>query len=850
MDKGFCLRVLFLFLASASFCCSERNVSGSAGDGNLTDAATVGPRFDAGPSGDSGFEFSCSPTESACRCCAASGACACNFESGWSLIAGGGQAVATDVVKGATLLPLRKADSDVLALVFFNPESGDFDFTPEPSDNYKNVRMAYLHAVADARNSLPPPSPNTKTLSDIVFTETFNDQKCEYYYGLHNTHRRYSVAEFEPESPTSPWLLVGPRPGVGFTFDLSGGINLGFNIGPFSQNMEYARISEANTLQVASSPLKLLYCAPIPTLPSLPLVWAFLDGEIAKLIDAMENDSKLATRVVVASALDYLDIVLVAARAFPAGKTLADCLNNCAKDIVVGMLNCMVSEMGDTVDADFQRSLNIGGKCLANILVSNVKVLACAGELVSKALSEATLSVLKVINGADVVDLVLDNCLQGFSKFYEESSLPFSPAEQACQDGGYSDDGGDTGCGEFLDRCCRDGSCGHVLQCESGKCVPQTVTGGGNLIGDPPVISAPAVVLEPEGKYTVYITTTYGQLFAVDQDGVQKWHFNGDGLLSTSSCMTTPVVGPNGNVYFVRWNNMDEQKQVTYVVAPDGTMVARLSAIEVDSCHFSPAIDLDGNLYFPASYSVCKTDAAGNPIWCSDKNVGHQKGTTVLDKEGYVVVYDDGLRVLSPVDGSGVAERSIGTYRFFRLAIGSDNTIFAFGSTFYGAYKRNGAAIDKLWEVPVQGEPGDEVGIMVDNDGTSYIPARGTLYAIDKNGNLRTLRGSIGSVERTGGALTAGKTIWYGPSNVGSFFAYNLETGLYWHWVHPPGDNEAYGEVSAGPDGKVFVGFVAGGGGCYGLYGDGTGLMESPWPKSNHDARNTNNALAPIYNQP
>jgi YD repeat-containing protein len=252
--------------------------------------------------------------------------------------------------------------------------------------------------------------------------------------------------------------------------------------------------------------------------------------------------------------------------------------------------------------------------------------------------------------------------------------------------------------------------------------------------------------LSPEGvERWVYSTTDFlntsvaigegGRLYAA---GIRYNGANATGLVMSvnangtdatakawaSATLTTPVVAPNGDIYFT-----DENKAIYSFDKALGTRWYYFTRAKVEA---PLAIGKDGTVYAgDANGYLYAVSSAGALRWEKFISTGPQLSSVAVANDGtvYVGAYQSALLALRPQDGSTIwSKTTSGTT--FTPAIAANGNVYA--TTYRGdLYVISSAGAD-LWSYesgnPVYGPP------VIDRDGTIYFGSQaGQLFAVADN---------------------------------------------------------------------------------------------------------------------
>ncbi|MBN1781128.1 T9SS type A sorting domain-containing protein [bacterium] len=231
-------------------------------------------------------------------------------------------------------------------------------------------------------------------------------------------------------------------------------------------------------------------------------------------------------------------------------------------------------------------------------------------------------------------------------------------------------------------------------------------------LNGPPSFTTPAITCDG----TIYVhcnpkaniaSMTY--LYAINSDGTLKWVFD-IGVAFTSYEVSSPVIGPDGTIYFGSMNTL------FYAISPNGELKSARDINNHSSIDWSPAISPNGTIHV---YS---------PSISND-------GT----------FYEGGIFGLYAYNPNGELKWEYSADDFDMLSIpsiDSDNTIYLTSYRGLNAFNPNGQL---KWHYPTWS--GANCGApTIAGDGTIYFRDCWTFYAIDRNGNEKwAIRGGMGT---------------------------------------------------------------------------------------------------------
>lgn len=213
---------------------------------------------------------------------------------------------------------------------------------------------------------------------------------------------------------------------------------------------------------------------------------------------------------------------------------------------------------------------------------------------------------------------------------------------------------------------------------------------------------------------TVYVGTNAGVLFALKEDGTEKWQFELPTVEVTPpadwseaekeelskrgfrASINDVSIGPNGRIYFGEafhlWKGstttgftVPEYERKLYALDPNGSLEWTLTVGRRDiATHIS--IDPNGTLYFgtvkgPYQEAECRfyaVNPAGQEKWSVLLSSSGTLLSAALAKDGTIYVGGDKLRALDPTDGSLKWEYDIQTTTSIAAApaVGRDGTVY------------------------------------------------------------------------------------------------------------------------------------------------------------------------------
>lgn len=295
---------------------------------------------------------------------------------------------------------------------------------------------------------------------------------------------------------------------------------------------------------------------------------------------------------------------------------------------------------------------------------------------------------------------------------------------------------------------------------------------------------------------SIYAASSWGIIFGFSSDGAMNWK-PGYGLIGFS---VPPAVGDGGTLYYV--NTVGD----IYAWQPHATAPTwSLSTIRpgmIDPSYILPGTDRpdgsmrsaavvqnNGMIVVPRSHWLHEFSPEGHQAWILELTSGHL-GPAALGKNGTIYVGDD-EHVVFAVDRSG----------------------------------------EKIWQfqadLNIYGSP------VVDADGTIYFDTARVIYALKPDGSLKWQSQTIHDC-RTGPTLAADGTLYIGATD--GMNAFNSDGTEKW-WFHM---KSVEGDPAIGPDGTIYT--ACGYFWVCAVRDSGSPLMQSPWPKWQHDPANTGRA--------
>jgi outer membrane protein assembly factor BamB/subtilisin family serine protease len=247
---------------------------------------------------------------------------------------------------------------------------------------------------------------------------------------------------------------------------------------------------------------------------------------------------------------------------------------------------------------------------------------------------------------------------------------------------------------------------------------------------------------------TIYLVDSFGDVYAVNPDGTQKWTYGMGGFASYS----TPAVGTDGTIY------VGDTANYLYALRPDGTLRWRFQAGgDIPS---SPALAADGTIYFRCDDGLLYAiNADGTRKWTATLPSPESSYTSASiggDGTIYAGSTDGRLYAFAP-DGTQKWSFNTGGAIYATPAIAADGTIYvgSFGRSFF-AINPNGT--QKWTYLTPDSISGSAV---VASDGTVYFGGYDkNLYALAADGTLRWTYPTSDEIRGTSPLLASDGTIY------------------------------------------------------------------------------------------
>jgi outer membrane protein assembly factor BamB len=336
--------------------------------------------------------------------------------------------------------------------------------------------------------------------------------------------------------------------------------------------------------------------------------------------------------------------------------------------------------------------------------------------------------------------------------------------------------------------------------------------------------------------------------------GTLRWRFQTGGDVTT-----TPAIAASGVVYFGSFDSC------LYALDSSGALKWRYRT-GAPIIWSSPALGEDGTVYI-GSLDRClhAVSADGTGRWRYETR-GGIFSSPALDEDGtiYITSDDSGLYAINP-DGSLKWRTDANSY-LSSPAIAKDGTVYVVGRSHLYAVNRDGSL---KWKFAVSSDGSPAIGAR----GTVYVSANADLVAVNPDGTLKWRREMTCTISPTvgpDGAIHVGLEDEYGLCTVDSSGDVTMSalpdeyalsapaitrSGVVYicgyeycvlYAVTPDGSVDWTYDVDAvydleispavAPDGTVYVGSTNG---ClYAVYG-ASPLADAPWPKFQHDEKNT-----------
>ena len=198
-------------------------------------------------------------------------------------------------------------------------------------------------------------------------------------------------------------------------------------------------------------------------------------------------------------------------------------------------------------------------------------------------------------------------------------------------------------------------------------------------------------LIGPDG--TIYVTTWFGYIHAVNPDGTKKWSYE----TGHGDAGSAPAIDSSGTIYFGSDDIYDSTEGELYALKPNGDLKWTYKTEEPlgDS---SPQIGKDGTIYIAAQNKLHAVNSDGSQKW----------------------VYK--------------AEEWINTEPGYKIAMGEDGFIYA--GTGYGSLIKLNQEGSRIWRY-------DSISSIsslpaISHDGTIYVGSKdSTLHAVNPDGSKK-----------------------------------------------------------------------------------------------------------------
>jgi outer membrane protein assembly factor BamB len=300
----------------------------------------------------------------------------------------------------------------------------------------------------------------------------------------------------------------------------------------------------------------------------------------------------------------------------------------------------------------------------------------------------------------------------------------------------------------------------------------------------------------------LYIGAHDHNLYAINPDGSERWHYNINGRASDSAALAE-----DGTIYIGSWDRH------LYAVNPDGSLKWKFGAHGgVDG---SPTIGNDGTVYFGVlgpggdTGRVYAVNPDGTEKWHID--VGDYVYTTpALAEDGtlYVTSNDRYLYALHPEDGSVLWKFRTGS-EMGCPSVGTDGTIYgASWDDFLYALHPNGTV---KWKTKI--DYGSFGTPAIGSDGMIYIGGK-YFYAVNPDGDIKWTYqcgepNEYYQCRSVGYAISADNIIYFvatkGSGHGGDLFALNSDGTPHWRKTIAPNGYQ-YSQPVIDSDGTVYIG--------------------------------------------
>jgi hypothetical protein len=327
----------------------------------------------------------------------------------------------------------------------------------------------------------------------------------------------------------------------------------------------------------------------------------------------------------------------------------------------------------------------------------------------------------------------------------------------------------------------------------------------------------------PDG--TIYVSG-YSSLSAVSPEGVLRWRY--DELYFPGS----PVIGPDGTVY-INGGTYD----CVRALRPDGSLKWADTADR--STQHSPAVDVDGTVYFGTYDSAVALNPDGSVKWRAALP-GCAIASPVITTDHKILfptsggqvcaLHTDGSTVFTAVQLGDIRWVTAGPDRFFYVVAG--RTLIAVGP--YGARQWTRLLPGNVTHSPAI--CGDGNIIVPFDSGFGRPPGLEVVTPAGEFGNAHWFDVGVSPAAPAidaEGNIVIGVDSWHEGFSEFSF----LDAALHARWSFDAGEAAA-SPATIVQDGTVYVGAGSWDGYLYALKGT-SGPAASPWSKFQHDERNS-----------
>ena len=318
---------------------------------------------------------------------------------------------------------------------------------------------------------------------------------------------------------------------------------------------------------------------------------------------------------------------------------------------------------------------------------------------------------------------------------------------------------------------------------------------------------------------TIYVCSNDGCVYAFNPDGTLKWRFSAE-----CDADFGPSVADDGTVYAAaRAGNL-------VALNPDGTVKWRFQTGHGIN---GPALGADGAIYVASRHdSIYAINADGTGRWtCIDTGAMFNDASPAVGPDG--TIYLGSAWHVVALSNEGLLKWRFEPHFTIRSEFSIDHQGILYASSSGGdlrAIRPDGSAV---WVIPWLCSYSEPV---IDVQGTLYVGSTGvSMCALSPDGTERW-RFSDGAGIRVTPALSADGTLYFGADD-SCFYALSTDGNLKWRFRTGGGIRSS---AAIGADGTVYFGSED-----YCIYAmRGTSpLANSPWPKFQHDERNTGCAV-------